>query len=649
MKRATAEWAAWAAEWAAWAWECNFPSASPTLATNCGLVRNRGKASHSKGGAFFMLSLTYLTHADLYGRRANPQTLRKKLRGLGRASVLSNLAVVNNLYAHAAFLGRGHKDYPEIQKLFKKAYLRPEVRQRITDLSLHDRLVFLRLHTLYLAQLSILHSDDRKPIATDGETPGGYDLGDCSLMAGDCVYSFAEERNTSRGTEDKIIRHLGFQLGPSSEISNPLDMIRGIVRSEILYSYILESTELSTAIGGKRLEKLNIATRFAQANGLELVEYIDIIVALLSYMLVPDSETGLGRIRSVAVDSFLAQAQLPRETFENFLKLESSTVEDLSNAFKSQSDYLKQFSFMPFKARPLIEIQDGLYFCIDTFFLSEKLNAGLYWKIFDTLPKSLRPDFSVLYGQMFELYVRRIFRDVLTNPKIDPSKGILISDPEYRNGNKCFDEMIYYPNTKHLIVIETKASLMHTVAKFGKSVRKFWKEIRTKFIETQEGDEKGIGQLSKHIGNLFEANREFRQHLKDQSVDEWLQHIEKVSPVLVVQEPAISFHINEDFLNREFKKRLKNSRLRASVRIQNLTVLNIQTLEVMKQNLINKEATLEQCVNFRNVRDPKYKHDFGSLISENFELMNKTDEETNAIYSNVFSRATGRFFGGSDG
>jgi hypothetical protein len=591
-----------------------------------------------------MLALVYLTHSELYGSKLSHQALKAKLRRLGRSSVLSNLAVVNNIYAHSAFIGKGQKDYPEIQALLKDAYFSDDVRSEIVRKRLENRFVFLRLQNLYLAQLSILHSTDARPIIVDGSTEGGYELGACSLIAADFLLSVSEHRKTSSGSELKIKRHLGFQLAPGGELSNPLDMFRGVVRSEIIFSDILNSAELQELAGEKLFNGFDVATQFESAVGITPAEYIDITVGLLSYFLFEDDAHPITSIRSIQIEPFLAQSHLHREKLQSYLTLESRTVDELKERFIQQSKYHKQFSFLPFKSHPIIEVQSGHFFCIDTFFLSEKLNAGLYWKIFDNLPKNQRESFSQIYGYAFEIYVRRSLRETLNTPKIDAKKGLLFSDPRYENGDQSFDEIIYYPDTKHLIVIETKASFMHTEAKFGRKISKFWKEIKQKFIEKETGEVKGIGQMANHIGHLFAPAKSSRRHVVSRELDHWIQTAEKVSPIIVVQEPVISFHIHEDLLNTELKKRLKKMKHRPSVSVANLTVLNIDTLEMLRPHLIDKELTLEQCVNYRNYRDPNYRSDFASLINENFDLKNRTDERTDAVFSSVFARATERLF-----
>lgn len=112
---------------------------------------------------------------------------------------------------------------------------------------------------------------------------------------------------------------------------------------------------------------------------------------------------------------------------------------------------------------------------------------------------------------------------------------------------------------------------------------------------------------------------------------------------MVTQEPVISFHINEDWLNDDFRKSLKQ--VRSGVSVSNLTVIDIQTLEELKPHLINGTPTFEQCINARNYRDPEYKQHFADFVSTNFNLTHKTDEESDKVVEAVFDRSKALFFG----
>lgn len=590
-----------------------------------------------------MLFALYLTHKELHGEKVHFQTLKKKLRGLRRSSVVSNLAAVNNLFAHSKFIGQYSNDFPKIQEDLKYSYLRQSVRSKITENGLDNFVVFVRLQTLFLAQLSLLYSNDEVIELADGLTNAGFDLGDTCLIASDYLWSPREAANTGTGTDKKRIRHLGFQLAPGMELSNPLDMIAGIARSETIYSQILTSKEFRSILKDKRLDTFDITAEFQKATKISLQDYVDITVGLLSFMLTPDDKN-LNVVRSFTVDGFLAQSNMKKETFKSYLKLEARDVEQFKSLFKSQGSYLNQHSFLPFKKFPLIELHKGIYICIDTFFLTEKLGAGIYWKLFDNLSDTKRETLSAVFGHLFELYVRTIFRAVTSHKSRDLKKGMLYSSPKYKGtDDESFDEIIYYPVSKHLIVIETKASLMHTTTKYGRSIKKFRGEMVKKFVKNKDGKDLGVTQLTKHIGRLFHSDKAKRFHLEDDELDYWIQNAEKISPVLVTQELVISFHINEDWLNDDFNKSLKQ--VRSSVGVSNLTVIDVQTLEELRPHLINGTPTFEQCINSRNYRDPEYKSHFADFVSDNFDLAHKTDEHTDSAIEAVFGRSKRLFFG----
>lgn len=476
-----------------------------------------------------MLVASYLTHKELTGEKVHFQTLKKKLRQLRRSSVVSNLAAVNNLFAHSKFIGQNSKDFPKIQQNLKNSYLRQSVRAKITENGLDNLVVFVRLQTLFLAQLSLLYSNDEVIELADGLTNAGFDLGDSLLIASDYLWSPKEAADTGTGTDKKRVRHLGFQLAPGMELTNPLDMLSGISRSESIYSQILTSDEFKGVLKDKGLASFDILAEFEKATKISLQDYIGITVGLLSFMLTPDDKN-LNGVRFFAVDGFLAQSKMNKETFEQYLKLEARNVKQFQSLFKSQRSYLNQHSFLPFKTFPLIEIHDGIYICIDTFFLSEKLGAGIYWKLFDNLSESKRKTLSAVFGHLFELYVRTIFRAVTSHKSMDLKKGILYSSQRYKGKtDESFDEIIYYPESKHLIVIETKASFMRPLMKYGRSINKFREQMVEKFVKNKkDGKDLGVTQLTKHIGRLFHPDKTKRLHLGNDELDSWIQNAEKI-------------------------------------------------------------------------------------------------------------------------
>ncbi len=132
--------------------------------------------------------------------------------------------------------------------------------------------------------------------------------------------------------------------------------------------------------------------------------------------------------------------------------------------------------------------------------------------------------------------------------------------------------------------------------------------------------------------------------MADLDLDDVIQSVEKITPVLVVQDETVSFHIVEDLLNEIFANLLKRRSTRHSVQISQLTVLNISTLEMLKPHIIDGEVTLEQCLSSRNYRDANYRTHFKFFVSEHFDLRRKTDKESDEQFSKVFDRVRGSFF-----
>lgn len=93
-----------------------------------------------------------------------------------------------------------------------------------------------------------------------------------------------------------------------------------------------------------------------------------------------------------------------------------------------------RFDFVPFKARPLIEVQTDKFLCTDIGFLIEKMHSGVYWAIFDGLSEAERPRLFKAWGILFEEYVNWFLTDrALTTPLL------FYSAPKWRDGRECFD------------------------------------------------------------------------------------------------------------------------------------------------------------------------------------------------------------------
>lgn len=130
---------------------------------------------------------------------------------------------------------------------------------------------------------------------------------------------------------------------------------------------------------------------------------------------------------------------------------------------------------------------------------------------------------------------------------------------------------------------------MRIDAKYNGKMRKFENELDKKFgIDKTKQTEKGVAQLAKHIERLFHKNADFRHQIPDLNklLESSHVRIETVTPVLVVQEPFLRFHIIEELLSNRFRRILKAKKISNGVKVAPLAVLDIDTLEELGPNLV---------------------------------------------------------------
>ncbi|MGH9961342.1 MAG: hypothetical protein ACREBC_30155, partial [Pyrinomonadaceae bacterium] len=308
-----------------------------------------------------------------------------------------------------------------------------------------------------------------------------------------------------------------------------------------------------------------------------------------------------------------------------------------AKALFNQTDkkLLKQFDYVKFRSRPLLELEGDMIVCADLCFLVEKLSSGIHWTIVDSLKGKDRGKALQGFGYLFEIYVNQLLQ------QISASDGAFIPSPRYQTREPSFDGMLLRGN--HLIALEYKGGFMKIEAKYGGRVRAFEKDLDAKF-----GANEGVVQLAKHIERLF------RQPLSDRDQIEELNRvlqnshskIEKITPVLVVRESFLRFSAIEEMLSLRFVRLLACKNVSRGVEVAPLAVIDIDTLEEMMANLVEGDFTLEQCLNARALRDPGYRWTWYDFLLEYFpQFRKRKDDELNNRFGAIMDRGTRNLFG----
>ena len=587
----------------------------------------------------------YMRYCDLFDERSRLATLRRKLRQFKLSNVVFTLSRISVLLGRQRML-RENKDKPrELQELLISNYIDPELlegilKPRFGHLGADERPIFFRQQILNLLRMCVLLCREDAPITTEGKSRGGYELGQCCLMMNDHLVSPKEERATGEGRNKKRRMHIGLQLAPNIELNNPPQAARAVVRAETLFSEILFTDDMKAKITTID-QKLgfDLPGAFREATGLKIDEYAEFVLTMISVLF---SRTQKEIVENANLLLFrrselIKGTRIVADDFDRYLALDCMTLAEAKARFsEAQKKLLPQFDYVWFRTWPLLQLEDEVMVCVDPCFMVEKLSSGIYWTIVNSLKGKKRDNALTAFGYLFETYVSQILQQV------SPPIGMFIDDPKYTNGDRAFDGIIHCAD--QLIVIECKASFMTIEAKYGRRVRSFNHELDKKF-----GTEKGVVQLVNHIERLFARKSSDRYRISelDRVLESSHSRIEKVTPVLIVQESILRFSAIEEMLSDRFVRLLKQRRISNGVHIGPLAVIDIDTLEQMKPHLIAGDFTLQQCLNLRAVRDPGYRsgswHDF--LIASFPPYATKADVQINEKFEAIMDRGTRKIFG----
>jgi hypothetical protein len=592
---------------------------------------------------------TYIRHSDLFDEQVVPlPRLKKQLRRFNLSNALFHVSRMNVLLGFQRMLREGREAMQKLQGHLVNNYIDDEILEgKLKPLfgpSKRDECsVFTRQQSLALLRLIAQECKDSETMMADGQTPGGYLLGRCCLAMNDHLLSKREERDISEGTDLKRRKHLAIQLAPLLELYNPPRLDRSVVRAEVIFSELLNSERMK-AIAQRELRGFDLAKAFLEATGLSIDQYKELCLGIISWIYGHSAEEMIADANLFTFQraQFIGESKIDAKDFDRYLSLDSIKVSAIKSHFKNrQVKLLPHFDYVLFRSRPLIELDTDNFICADSCFAVEKLSSGIYWTIIDSLKGADKQSAFDAFGYLFELYVNRLFA------KTASGEIVFISSPKYANGESSFDGIIL--TGSQLLVLEYKASFMRIDAKYNGKIRNFENELDKKFgIDKTKRTEKGVAQLAKHIERLFHRHPDARYHIAelDKLLCDSYTKIEKVTPVLVVQEPFLRFHIIEELLSKRFRRILKKREISNGVKVAPLAVLDIDTLEELAPNLVAGDFTLAQCLNARAYRDPDYKQFWPEFISDHFEQIGKReDRDVSEKFGEIMNRAKRNFFG----
>lgn len=580
----------------------------------------------------------YIRYSDLFDQKLSSAALRKELCQFKLSDLIVRLAQINILLAREMLAG-DDKGMQELQGFLVANFIDDEIlegrlKPRFGQAQRDERPIFTRQQMLALMRLSALVCSESALMVADGKQPGGYALGRCCLTMNDHLTSRKEERAIRGGTAQRQRKQLGLQMAPVLELYNPPNLQRAIVRSEIMFSEILKSKPMKEKIK-RELGGFDLAMAFRSATKLTLEQYQELVfVTLASYYAREREElienSGLFTIHR---SKYINNTFIKQRDFDNYLAIDSIRLSDLPARIEKQRPALPHYDFVVFRERPLLELDGGYLICVDPCFLVEKLGAGLYWAILNSLKEEEDRNHAFrAFGYLFEFYVDRIMQQIYP-----PTSGLFMSFPKFQDGNEAFDGIVCLGD--HLIVMEYKGGFLKQEAKYGGKMKAFEKDLDAKF---GIGRGAGVYQLVNKMERLFHREPVRRDRIPGLP----LNQVTKVTPVLVVREPFLRAPFMNWMLNNRFIRLLRQRKVTNRIEIAPLTVIDIDSLEILKANLIAGDFSFEQCLNARNADDSKQLSVFHNFTLKYFPSYGKQmDAQLTDQFNRIISRVKQNFFG----
>jgi hypothetical protein len=382
-----------------------------------------------------------------------------------------------------------------------------------------------------------------------------------------------------------------------AELGSPPDIQRSLARADVLFTELVHDPAVLQQSGG-----FDFLRAFRDAAGLTIEDYYNLVFFVISWFYGHSIQQMLEDTSKFVVNlrDYVSTTHLSQGTDDAFLSLNSVTVGQLPSV-RLDHEGAPNRDVSSIQYRPLCSLGDGMVACLDVDFLLEKLSSGVYQLIAEGYTTHQKERAQGAWGYLFEEYVNRIMGALHPQTRSRSLAGNFAQSPAYTTREEAFDGILISPtNPKHIFVFQYKSQFIKPEIKYTDDVAKFEQALdrRGSFGVGRKG---GVRQLVDNIGLLWNKDKAKRKVLSPPFGV--MAGFERVTPVLVVQE----LFFRGDFLNWTLNNRLQNLLAGADVSdgvvVEPLMVIDIESLEILKQYVQAGFCTISQAINSLNKRD----------------------------------------------
>jgi len=531
----------------------------------------------------------YECHKDLTGRKIPIGEIERELSTFNLRAAILLLSQMNILLAK----GRLEDKDEEIQGLLRQSFFDPET-NRIIDTrpqGEHYPCWFTRLLVLSMMRLCarVCFEDEAGRLIDSPEDR--YEFGRCCMYVTDYLETEEEIRSYTEGAEDEkqeAITHVG---AATLDLSMPTDLLHAITRADIILSEVINLPEVRERVGD-----FDLARAFFEATGLTHEQFRDFVFIIIAWFDGQDIEELIRDSSKFIIhrQKFIGKTSIDGAAFDKLIELISVPIQELRQYLNEQPGKALSRDFSLFALRPLLALPDGFVACLDLDFLVGMLHAGIYETVDKGFPYKQRNDGLDALGHLFEGYINRVF-----HAAYPPTGSRLIVAPfegnlRYQGKGNCepFDGIFIPPtDPRQAIVFQDKSQYLRPKYKYAADKEEFWREVDEKFGASKK--KSGVTQLVDNIERVWHRDESKRKKL----VSPDLLMIERVTPILIVQESWFRFPFFNWWLNRRFQGLLAKAQVLPRVRVDPLIIVDIDSLELLEPYLQAGLCSFEQPIN----------------------------------------------------
>jgi hypothetical protein len=519
-------------------------------------------------------------YTDLFEDRPGEAKLNELLAPYQKATTFRLLAMLNTLLS---FYDKDEENGHRVQHLLFANLTNEELYERIQNKFKTDSMtrhpIFHRQQLLALMKRLLLKQGDGE-LDPNSDTEARYQLGLACLMQNDLLNTEEQNKKLEEAKadgEEGVLSELFAQLIVSAELLNPAEVLHAIVRSDEFFNILERRSEEFRFSNGE-----TVLDRFRRITGLELRRYLWMIFGLcIVYKAHSEDLQGLienpGKF-NISKSVAFANTDLSQEEINLFFDQTAADLpkitEELSNP-KGRVPLVSDYDLLAFRTYPLYYVDDerNVVSTIDFTFLTEKLSAGVFYTIANSIRTETNKDwhpFSGFWGNVFDEYVNDRLRDYFPL-----SLQRFYANPFFDKANEeAFDGVIDYGNS--LVVMEHKGTYLTLDAKYSGQLEELMKGLSLNIG-------KGVVQIADKLEATFKSGEHDTFSQRGEVAytfrDEDIKRVRKIYPVIIVQDFALQIGLANYKLKQELKREMERRTLREGITVMPLSLLTIEDVE----------------------------------------------------------------------